>query len=374
MFRATDMFGNNEYDWKTIPKLRKRAGTFVRLAPSSETSPASGASRPAITRRNGVLRQPDGPRKQTNSPASMRRLTSSSARTLPKRLVMLRSDRSTMRPREPANGRTPPDPAETNLPPGGRTSARRRRSLPLYLLLPLGNDAILVLLRGRKVPFVKNRGNIGRQPRLDHRVRGLGTGHRGHLGSFTIELGRLEGQQPVEELLRILLVLCRLHQRIDLGFVARAFAWNHELDRVSLHDLLDAAERERHADRIFAGGRGFARPRAGLDVLRDVLVEILEVVPAFLFALHLQQAHDLGVARPGAGGVRHYDLSLVDWVQQVLPRRRHRQIVLFQHFGVHAKACEISRRREPAALRVLELRIDLVDTDRAVGLGALETR
>src|SRR5436190_18518668 len=131
MFLVTDMFGNNEYDWKTMPKLRERAGVFVRSLPSRLTSPESGGSSPAITRSSVVLPQPDGPRKQTNSPASMARLTSSSATTLPKRLPMLRSDRNTI-------------------------CLRRSRDLSLDLLLPLGNDAVLVLRRFREIHLVQD--------------------------------------------------------------------------------------------------------------------------------------------------------------------------------------------------------------------------
>jgi len=52
-----------------------------------------------------------------------------------------------------------------------------------------------------------------------------------------------------------------------------------------------------------------------------------------------------------------------------LPRHRHRQIVLLQDFGVHAESGEVSRRREPAPLRILELGIDLLDTRRLVRFG-----
>src|ERR1700682_4413400 len=55
------------------------------------TSPEVRDSRPAITRRGVVLPQPDGPRRQTTSPAATVRSTLRTATKLPKRLVIRRS-------------------------------------------------------------------------------------------------------------------------------------------------------------------------------------------------------------------------------------------------------------------------------------------
>src|SRR5579862_3197237 len=52
-------------------------------SPSSETVPASGCSKPAITLRVVVLPEPDGPRSVKNSPAPTCRFTSSTAATPP---------------------------------------------------------------------------------------------------------------------------------------------------------------------------------------------------------------------------------------------------------------------------------------------------
>src|SRR5579862_42047 len=54
-------------------------------SPSSETVPASGRSKPAITRSVVVLPEPDGPRRVKNSPAPTCRCTSSTAVTPPNR-------------------------------------------------------------------------------------------------------------------------------------------------------------------------------------------------------------------------------------------------------------------------------------------------
>ena len=59
-------------------------------APSIQIEPPSGASNPATMRSRVVLPQPEGPSRQKNSPASMERLTSSTATKSPKRRVTLR--------------------------------------------------------------------------------------------------------------------------------------------------------------------------------------------------------------------------------------------------------------------------------------------
>ena len=51
--------------------------------PLTKIAPAVGFSRSAMTRRNVVLPQPDGPMKDTNSPLRMVRSTSDSALTGP---------------------------------------------------------------------------------------------------------------------------------------------------------------------------------------------------------------------------------------------------------------------------------------------------
>src|SRR5678815_882905 len=185
MFCATDMLGNSEYDWKTIPKLRKRAGTPRRLAPFCSTSPASGDSRPAITRSSVVLPQPDGPRKQTNSPSPIASVTSFSAGTVPNRLLILRSVRNT---KGRCGGRAAAPtgrPAESRAPAGdpaiARVSRIRCAGLAFDLLLPLGNDAVLVLRRSGEVHLVQHGGNVRRQARLQHGVRCLGAVSYTHL-------------------------------------------------------------------------------------------------------------------------------------------------------------------------------------------------
>src|SRR5687768_10800866 len=219
MLRATDMFGNSEYDWNTMPKLRARAGISSSEFPSSRMSAASGTSSPAMMRSNVVLPQPDGPRKQMNSPLATSRPTSSTARTPANDFETPRSDRYTS------------NPLRTGCVSGCDDATRRRRAASirrassasaLDALLPVVDDAILVLRRRIEVHLVEHGRHVRGQARLQHGLGRGRAGHRRHLRALAIELRRIERQQPVEEHLRVLLVLRRLHQRADFHLVARA--------------------------------------------------------------------------------------------------------------------------------------------------------
>src|SRR4051794_4979013 len=85
MLSATFMFGNRAYDWKTMPTFRRFGGRWVMSVPSTLIEPWVGCSKPAIIRSVVVFPQPDGPRKETNSPFSALRLKSSTAIDGPKR-------------------------------------------------------------------------------------------------------------------------------------------------------------------------------------------------------------------------------------------------------------------------------------------------
>ena len=75
-----------------MPSPRLLAGTFTRFCapapaanntlPPTETTPASGCSRPAMDRSVVDLPQPDGPSRVNNSPGSTVKLTSLTAKTL----------------------------------------------------------------------------------------------------------------------------------------------------------------------------------------------------------------------------------------------------------------------------------------------------
>src|SRR5689334_5628655 len=66
---------------------RSYGGVRVMSAPSITIEPSVGSSKPPIMRRTVVLPQPDGPRREKNSPRRMSSETPSTAATSPKRLV-----------------------------------------------------------------------------------------------------------------------------------------------------------------------------------------------------------------------------------------------------------------------------------------------
>ena len=68
-----------------MPKSRCDGGRPVMSRPPCRMRPPVAGSSPAIARSSVVLPQPDGPRKETNSPAATARLTPPSASKLPKR-------------------------------------------------------------------------------------------------------------------------------------------------------------------------------------------------------------------------------------------------------------------------------------------------
>src|SRR5437867_3857582 len=87
MFSATVMVGKSAYDWKTMPTPRLRGGTSLTTRPSKRISPASGRSKPAITRSVVVLPQPEPPTRETSSPWPISRESPSTAVDAPKRFV-----------------------------------------------------------------------------------------------------------------------------------------------------------------------------------------------------------------------------------------------------------------------------------------------
>src|SRR3989454_8912296 len=87
MFSATVMVGKSAYDWKTMPTPRLRGGTSLTTRPSKRIRPASGRSKPAITRSVVVLPQPEPPTRETSSPWPISREIPSTAVDAPKRFV-----------------------------------------------------------------------------------------------------------------------------------------------------------------------------------------------------------------------------------------------------------------------------------------------
>ncbi len=70
--------------------LRFSGGRSFMRCPAMMTSPAVARSRPAIMRRVVVLPQPEGPSRQTTSPAATDRSASRTAVKSPNVLVILR--------------------------------------------------------------------------------------------------------------------------------------------------------------------------------------------------------------------------------------------------------------------------------------------
>ena len=84
MFSQTGISGNSARFWK-ISAVGRWFGRwpFISLPPMRIDTPV-GSIKPEIIRRIVVLPQPDGPRKEKNSPGWMLTFTWSTARNLPK--------------------------------------------------------------------------------------------------------------------------------------------------------------------------------------------------------------------------------------------------------------------------------------------------
>ena len=80
-----------------MPILRWFGLSAVWSLPLMTIDPPLGVSKPAIMRSTVVLPQPDGPRKETNSPFSMAMLKSCTTCTEPKDFLMLLSVKKLMK-------------------------------------------------------------------------------------------------------------------------------------------------------------------------------------------------------------------------------------------------------------------------------------
>src|SRR5690349_9471307 len=93
-FSNTVMCGNSAYDWNTRPRFRRWTATRVISSPDRMICPPSGSTRPATIRRSVLLPQPDGPRRDRNSPGAASSETSSTATTAPNDLRSRRTVRA----------------------------------------------------------------------------------------------------------------------------------------------------------------------------------------------------------------------------------------------------------------------------------------
>src|SRR5437773_3254332 len=100
------MCGNSAYCWKTVLTSRLYGGVPAASVPPIRISPSSGCSKPAISRSDVVLPQPDGPSRERNSPCRTFRLTAFTAVSDPNRLVTARNSTSHGRSPSAAAGDT----------------------------------------------------------------------------------------------------------------------------------------------------------------------------------------------------------------------------------------------------------------------------
>ena len=70
---ARSGWGNRLYSWKTMPKPRRRGGTAVMSSPSTRILPGVGVLEAGEQPQRGGLAHPEGPSRQTSSPAPMDR-------------------------------------------------------------------------------------------------------------------------------------------------------------------------------------------------------------------------------------------------------------------------------------------------------------
>src|SRR5882724_6094712 len=209
-FSNTVMCGKSAYDWKTSPRLRRWTASRVMSSPASTTCPASGSTRPAIILRRVDFPQPEGPRRERNSPEAASSETSSTATTFPNDL---RSRRTVSAGAAALTAEDAPGSTRDLAPP----ALRPLRELPRHqigvreehalhqgavghelgqvgreLHLPVGGTGELrlpeaELALGRQEPRDVLLGEIALGARLEHRDRGhdpdgalrrIGGGHR----------------------------------------------------------------------------------------------------------------------------------------------------------------------------------------------------
>src|SRR4029077_1701566 len=332
-----------------MPKSRAAGGRCDTSRPAISMVPSSCGSRPAIARKSVVLPQPEGPRKQTNSPCATSRSMSFSAVKAPKRFSRARmrtngcavapgartdcTTRSFITPsrltrlssRKPRSGYPGPmyhDPRDSRK-DGSRVSPRSpgmtgwviRRGLALVALRPFGQDAIAVLRHPGKVVLhhrlLGGRRIVGGEI-LDRRVGDQRV-------VFRVELARALARTPIGNLLGERKVLRSLDDAGRLHVPTRAFLRKDELERRALRLLARAAHVEADADHPLALGGLHTGRRTGMRVDRNVLVQAVHELPAFGFAHDLQPGRDREITGAGRGRMRHHDLALVLRPCQVLP-------------------------------------------------------
>src|SRR5581483_4395415 len=277
-----------------MPKSRADGGRLETSRPPISMVPSLCRSRPAMARRSVVLPQPDGPRKQTNSPSRTSSEIDFSASNLPKRFDRLRMPTRTRRawsPTAPFGVGTPfavmsPRPwldgrLGANVPPPCRSLLGLR--LALVALAPLRQDTLAVLRHPAEV--VLDHGSLCGRRIVGGRRLHLAVGDDGVV--LAVELVGFLGRDPVRNLLGRLQALGALDDGGRLHVPAGAFLGQNDVNRRTVGLLLGAAHVEADAGHAFALGGLHARSRARMRVDGDVLVQLVHELPGRLLA------HDL---------------------------------------------------------------------------------
>src|SRR6187402_40268 len=250
------MSGNSEYDWKTRPMRRSRAGRAVMSCPSRMIRPLSGAVRPATMRNRVVLPQPLGPSRQTKSLSPAWNDTPSST-VCPLQAFAMSSMRRCIPLVSPA------------------TDASARQ------LLEPGNECRALTRGSGEIARGQRRDEMGRQALPKLFVRGFAAWCGYDFLETAIQRGGIGRGRPAEKALCIGDVDGALHHGRAFEFVARAIGWNHHGHRVALANRLHRGERERDTDREFADARQFARRRPGERFLADIARDVGDQAHAF---------------------------------------------------------------------------------------------
>ncbi len=122
---------------------------------------------------------------------------------------------------------------------------------------------------------------------------------------------------------------------------------------VALQDLVDTIVQEADTDDTLAGADHLGRAGAGLGVLSDVLVKLLEVLHSLVVSLHLD--HSVDDELRGTCGVRvgQHDQALVLRLGQIVPGLGRLDLQALQLLVVDHEAQDALVDAEPVIARIL---------------------
>ena len=147
------------------------------------------------------------------------------------------------------------------------------------------------------------------------------------------------GKRPIDKQFGVIEVARALENADAAQLIAGAFARYDQLQRCALVFLQGVIVEEADANRRFTAGGVARRGYAGFGVLRDVRVQLFEVIEGFVFAPELDEGGKRGVSGAGALRVGNLHFAFVFRLGQVFPALRHFFDAEFlQALGVHPKA------------------------------------